>query len=115
MLPRRSCLPFFLDLIARIIARLLYKVRTSGSENIPAQGGVLLIANHLSYADVVVLQLGCPRPIYFVGYDGLKHNAFFEWVFFHQRLHRDFFGSTACGYQGGRGCAQSWRGCVRVP
>ena len=81
MLPRRSCLPFFLDLIARIIARLLYKVRTSGSENIPAQGGVLLIANHLSYADVVVLQLGCPRPIYFVGYDGLKHNAFFEWVF----------------------------------
>ena len=81
MLPRRSCLPFFIDLIARIIARALYKVRTSGEENIPAQGGVLLIANHLSYADVVVLQLGCPRPIHFVGYDGLKQNPFFDWVF----------------------------------
>ena len=81
MLPRRSCLPFFLDLIARIIARALYKVRTHGAENIPAQGGVLLIANHLSYADVVVLQLGCSRPIHFVGYDGLKQNPFFAWVF----------------------------------
>ena len=81
MLPRRSCLPFFLDLIARIIARALYKVRTHGAENIPAQGGVLLIANHLSYADVVVLQLGCTRPIHFIGYDGLKQNPFFAWVF----------------------------------
>lgn len=80
-LPRRSCLPFFLDLIARIIARALYNVRTSGAENIPAQGGVLLIANHLSYADVVVLQLGCPRPITFVGYAGLKQHPFFDWVF----------------------------------
>ncbi len=81
MLPRRSCLPFFLDLIARIIARALYKVRTHGAENIPVQGGVLLIANHLSYADVVVLQLGCFRPIHFIGYDGLKQNPFFAWVF----------------------------------
>ena len=78
---RRSYLPFFLELIARVIARTLYRVRTSGLENIPSSGGVLLIANHISYVDVVVLQLVCPRPIRFVGHQGLTRNGFFNWVF----------------------------------
>ncbi len=78
---RRSHLPLYLDLIARLIARVLYRVRTSGVENIPATGGVLLIANHISYVDVVVLQLVCPRPIRFVGFKGLQHNPFFNWCF----------------------------------
>lgn len=60
---------------------MLYTVRASGANNIPAKGGVLIIANHLSYADVVVLQLACPRPIRFVGYEGLRANGFFKWVF----------------------------------
>ena len=81
LLPRRSNLPFFLEFIASTVARLLYHVRTSGAENLPKTGGVLLIANHISYADVVVLQLACPRPIRFVGYQGLTRNGFFNWVF----------------------------------
>jgi len=47
--PKRSYLPRPLELIAATIARLLYRVRSSGSLDIPAQGGVLIIANHLSY------------------------------------------------------------------
>ena len=80
-LPRRSCLPFWLDLIARSLAHILYAVRSSGVDNILSKGGVLLIANHLSYVDVVVLQLACPRAIRFVGYDGLRSHGFFNWVF----------------------------------
>ncbi len=78
---RRSQLPFFIELIASMIARLLYRVRTSGAENMPVTGGVLLLTNHISYVDVVVLQLACPRPIRFVGYQGLTRNGFFNWVF----------------------------------
>ena len=78
---RRSHLPFFLELIARSVARMLYRVRTSGAGNIPSTGGVLLIANHISYVDVVVLQLACPRPIRFVGHQGLRRNGFFNWCF----------------------------------
>ena len=81
LLPRRSHLPFFIEFIASTIARLLYRVRTSGAENLPTSGGVLIIANHISYVDVVVLQLACPRPIRFVGYQGLRRNGFFNWVF----------------------------------
>ena len=45
---------------------MLYRVRWSGTEFFPRTGGVLLIANHISYVDVVVLQIACPRPIRFV-------------------------------------------------
>lgn len=78
---RRSHLPFLLELIASLVGRVLYRVRTSGLSNIPSTGGVLLISNHISYVDVVVLQLACPRPIRFVGHQGLKRNAFFNWCF----------------------------------
>ncbi|MBL9186103.1 MAG: AMP-binding protein [Opitutaceae bacterium] len=81
LIRRRTHLPYFLELIASWIARLLYRVRTSGLEHFPCEGGVLLISNHISYIDVVVLQLACPRPIRFVGHKGLRRNAFFNWCF----------------------------------
>lgn len=78
---RRSYLPYYLEVLASAVARLLYRVRTSGLENLPATGGVLIIANHITYVDVVVLQLVCPRPIRFVGHKGLRRNPFFNWCF----------------------------------
>jgi acyl-[acyl-carrier-protein]-phospholipid O-acyltransferase / long-chain-fatty-acid--[acyl-carrier-protein] ligase len=78
---RRSYFPRLIEIITISIARLLYRVRTSGVENIPATGGAILIANHLSYVDVVVLQLACPRPLRFIGYKGLGRHWFFDWVF----------------------------------
>jgi acyl-[acyl-carrier-protein]-phospholipid O-acyltransferase/long-chain-fatty-acid--[acyl-carrier-protein] ligase len=78
---RRSYLPYGLELLASWIVRTLYRVKTSGSERFPPTGGVLLIANHISYADVCVLQLACPRPIRYVGHRGLRRNGFFNWCF----------------------------------
>lgn len=75
---RRSYLPFPLELLARAFARLLYRVRCSGAERVPLEGGALLIANHLSYVDVIVLQLACPRRMRFVAFYGLRGNWFLE-------------------------------------
>ncbi len=75
---RRSHLPLLLELFASAVVRLLYRIRVSGVEHFPATGGVLLISNHLSYVDVCVLSLACPRPIRFLGYRGLTRNAFFN-------------------------------------
>ncbi|HEV3409414.1 MAG TPA: 1-acyl-sn-glycerol-3-phosphate acyltransferase [Chthoniobacterales bacterium] len=47
------------------IARLIYRVRTNGAENLPA-GGFLLLPNHISFVDAIVLQLACPRPVRFI-------------------------------------------------
>lgn len=81
LLPRRSYLPHLLEILAAAVARILYRVRCSGAAHIPREGGVLLVANHLSYVDPILLQLTCPRPIRFMGYQGLRAHWFFDWVF----------------------------------
>jgi len=78
---RRSSLPPWIEVPAVALARLLYRVRTRGADQFPKSGGVLLIANHLSYADPVVLQLACPRPIRYLAYADLRGSPFFDGVF----------------------------------
>jgi 1-acyl-sn-glycerol-3-phosphate acyltransferase len=41
-------------------------LRASGQRNMPKEGGVLLISNHLSHLDVFVLGLLLPRPLNYV-------------------------------------------------
>ncbi|HXA80638.1 MAG TPA: lysophospholipid acyltransferase family protein, partial [Opitutaceae bacterium] len=65
-----------------MIARLFYRVRALNAERLPKTGGVLLLANHLSYVDVIALQLACPRRIRFVGHESLaQSNLLFRWVY----------------------------------
>jgi acyl-[acyl-carrier-protein]-phospholipid O-acyltransferase / long-chain-fatty-acid--[acyl-carrier-protein] ligase len=78
---RYSYLPRLIEFFAVLIARLLYRVRVHGGGRVPQKGGMLLLANHLSYADPVALQLACPRRLHFVGYAGLKDHWFLNLVF----------------------------------
>jgi acyl-[acyl-carrier-protein]-phospholipid O-acyltransferase/long-chain-fatty-acid--[acyl-carrier-protein] ligase len=54
-----------LRLFGGILAGTLYRVRIFGKENLP-EGGFLLVPNHMTYVDAVVLQFACPRPIRFI-------------------------------------------------
>lgn len=47
-------------------AKLHYRVRVKGAEHVPAEGGALVVCNHVSYVDVVCLSMACPRPIRFL-------------------------------------------------
>lgn len=79
---RRTFLPPGWEWLLRLVMRLLYRIRSSGAENIPATGGVLVLANHLSYVDPVLIQATCPRPIRFVGSDQVRAtNFWFDWIF----------------------------------
>jgi acyl-[acyl-carrier-protein]-phospholipid O-acyltransferase / long-chain-fatty-acid--[acyl-carrier-protein] ligase len=51
--------------VGRLLARCFYRVDTLGLENLPS-GGFLLLPNHISWVDAVVLQLACPRPIRYI-------------------------------------------------
>jgi acyl-[acyl-carrier-protein]-phospholipid O-acyltransferase/long-chain-fatty-acid--[acyl-carrier-protein] ligase len=51
--------------VGRLLARCFYRVNALGLENLPS-GGFLLLPNHISWVDAVVLQLACPRPIRYV-------------------------------------------------
>ena len=45
--------------------RIFYKVKARGVETLP-EGGFLMLPNHLTWIDAVVLQAACPRPIRFI-------------------------------------------------
>ncbi|HYN77629.1 MAG TPA: acyl-[ACP]--phospholipid O-acyltransferase [Lamprocystis sp. (in: g-proteobacteria)] len=52
-------------LIARVMA-IRYRLRVIGLDYLPAQGGVLLLGNHISWIDWAMVQMASPRPVRFV-------------------------------------------------
>ena len=46
--------------------RLLFRPSVEGLEHIPDQGGILLIANHVAYVDVLVVGALSRRPVRFL-------------------------------------------------
>ncbi len=67
-----SAAPFFLERLLRslgaLLGRCIYRVSAHGTERLPA-GGFLLLPNHLTWIDAIVLQLACPRPIRFIVFE----------------------------------------------
>ncbi len=57
---------FLLRFVAWLMVKAVYRLRTSGLEHIPHEGAALLVANHVSFADAVVIMGASPRPIRFV-------------------------------------------------
>lgn len=51
---------------AKWLTRLLYRPRYVGFEKIPKTGPALLISNHVSYVDGLIIAAGCDRPVRFV-------------------------------------------------
>ncbi len=49
--------------------RIFYRVRAVGPENVPEEGGALLIANHVTWIDGLVLYFACPRPVRYIAHD----------------------------------------------
>jgi acyl-[acyl-carrier-protein]-phospholipid O-acyltransferase/long-chain-fatty-acid--[acyl-carrier-protein] ligase len=68
-----------LRLALGLLGRTFYRVTPIGVEGLPATGGVLLLPNHISYIDAIVLQLACPRPIRFLVYDEFFKARLLHW------------------------------------
>src|SRR6266705_6774282 len=51
--------------VGRTLMHCFYQVTALGTDNIPA-GGFLLLPNHITWIDAIVLQLACSRPIRYV-------------------------------------------------
>jgi len=64
----------FIRLIVTSGMKLFYRVETVGSERLPAQGGVLLLPNHVTFADSFYLSTALSRPIRFVMDEGFTRN-----------------------------------------
>ncbi len=62
-----------------LLTRLVYRVRVEGMENIPESGGVMLVSNHVSWADGILLGLACPRPVHMIAYAAYFEGWWIRW------------------------------------
>jgi acyl-[acyl-carrier-protein]-phospholipid O-acyltransferase/long-chain-fatty-acid--[acyl-carrier-protein] ligase len=56
----------FLRLICLALIRSIYRIRVAHAQRLPARGGVLLLPNHVTFADAFFIAASCPRPVRFV-------------------------------------------------
>jgi len=54
-----------LNFFGRLLVRCFYRVSALGADNLP-KGGFLLLPNHITWVDAIVLQLACPRSIRYI-------------------------------------------------
>ena len=57
---------FLMRFLIWIMLHTVYRVKTTGFENIPDEGAALIVCNHVSFADAIVVGGMVPRPIRFV-------------------------------------------------
>ncbi len=69
----------FLRFILIGLANTVYRVRVIGRSNVPAEGGALLVPNHVSFADGLFLIASTDRPIRFVVYAAYFDRAIIGW------------------------------------
>lgn len=68
-----------LQTITRPLAMLLFSLKVYGCQNIPAHGGVLIVSNHQSYLDPILLPLRLTRPLNYIAKAELFENRFCAW------------------------------------
>src|SRR5438045_5300390 len=74
-----------LHFFGRPLVKIFYRVRALGLEHLP-KGGFLLLPNHITWVDALVLQLACPRPIRYI----------IDQEFYHKPMLRPFLRTVGC-------------------
>ncbi|ARU54410.1 phospholipid/glycerol acyltransferase [Oleiphilus messinensis] len=62
----RTIPEFFMRFLVWVITHTMYRVKHRGLEHIPDEGPCVLVCNHVSYMDALILAGACRRPIRFV-------------------------------------------------
>ena len=57
---------YLLRFLAWVLSRFVYRLRLIGDEHIPATGAAVIVCNHVSFVDAVLLMAASPRPIRFM-------------------------------------------------
>ncbi len=78
---------FAMRFLSWVLVRTLYRMRAQGlEEHVPDEGPAVLVCNHVSYMDALILAASIPRPVRFVMYHRIFNFEFFgvrvmRWIF----------------------------------
>src|SRR5438067_10314676 len=67
----------YLQILARVLTTLLFDLKVYGRRNVPPRGGVLIVSNHQSYLDPVLLAVPLERPLNYIAKSELFENVWF--------------------------------------
>ncbi|BDU18062.1 MFS transporter [Lysobacter auxotrophicus] len=73
---------FMMRFLSWVFVRVLYRMRPHGIEqHVPDEGAALIVCNHVSYMDALILSASVPRPIRFVMYYKIFRIPVMSWIF----------------------------------
>ncbi|WP_240223163.1 MFS transporter [Rheinheimera hassiensis] len=72
---------FVLRFVIYLLSHTMYRVRSRGLEHIPAEGAAVLVANHVSYVDALLIGGAVRRPVRFVMEKGIYDLPVANWLF----------------------------------
>ena len=72
---------FFMRFVSWLLVKTLYRLRIRGIEHIPDEGAALVVCNHVSYMDALILAGSIPRPVRFVMYHKIFNIPIMRWIF----------------------------------
>ena len=76
---------FLLRFLAWLLIHTFYKLKKRGIEHIPHEGAALVVCNHVSFVDPVILMAISPRPIRFVMDHRIFRMPIISFIFRHSR------------------------------
>src|SRR5690606_31575661 len=73
---------FLMRFLSWVLVRTLYRLRVRGvEEHVPDEGPAVLVCNHVSYVDALVLSAAIPRPVRWVMYHRIFDIPVLRWIF----------------------------------
>ena len=63
---------FLMRFLVWLLIHSVYRLEKSGLENVPEEGPAVLVCNHVSFVDALIIAAACRRPVRFV----MDHNIF---------------------------------------
>ena len=72
---------FLMRFLTWLLIHSVYRLEKSGLENIPDRGAAVLVCNHVSYVDALVIAAACRRPIRFVMHHEIFRIPLLNFVF----------------------------------
>ena len=73
---------FLMRFLSWVLVRGLYRLRVHGVErHVPDEGPALIVCNHVSYMDALILAATIPRPVRFVMYYRIFDIPVMRWIF----------------------------------
>ncbi|MDE1183808.1 MFS transporter [Paraburkholderia sp.] len=100
---------FLLRFVAWVLVHTFYRIRLVHAERIPEEGAAVLVCNHVSFVDAIVIMAESPRPIRFVMDYRIFRSPLAGWVFRHAKAI-----PIAPGHEDAPMLARAYDACARA-